>query len=233
MKKTGEKQKAPASSARLARKAHGRKPSQKFAVTNKTIIDGAAALFAERGYGLTTLGNIAEKIGIHVTGIYYYYDNKEQLAFDVISQSAEQLQESVKAAFGRLPAGASALDRIKIAIDAYLECVLGPAHLMRAAARITSQISPDIRYQALERMRNQNHLWYLLIKDAIAEGDVRSDLDPKFMQMILLGSMNWTIEWFDPTLGPTEPLARTLKATILEGLVPQPRRRTSHSGKSK
>jgi AcrR family transcriptional regulator len=226
MNKSPTKKRNAASSERPSRKAKGRKPSQKFAVTKKTIIDGAAALFAERGYGLTTLSGIAERIGIHVTGIYYYYDNKEQLAFDVISQSAEHIQSVMKAAFRSLRTRASALSRIETGIDVYLYCVLGPENLMRAAARITSQISPETRNQALERMRDQNRLWYQLIKDAIAEESIRSDLDPKLVQMILLGSMNWTVEWFDPKVGPIEPLARSLKAAFLEGLLPLARRRS-------
>ena len=68
---------------RSSRKARGRKESSKSALTRKGIVDGAAALFAERGYKLTTLNDIAETIGVHLTGLYYHYDNKEELAADI------------------------------------------------------------------------------------------------------------------------------------------------------
>ncbi len=201
-----------------SRKARGRKASTKSALTRKVILDGAAELFAERGYKLTTLNDIAEKIGVHLTGLYYYYDNKEQLASDVIASSAVTIREALDAAIAELPEGATALAKIEVAVDVYLECVLGPAHLMRAAARITSQISPEMRSQALTGIRENNQLWFGLIDAAIAEGTIRPDLDPKLMQMTMLGAMNWTIEWFDPSLGPTAPLATTLKTMFLDGI---------------
>ena len=201
-----------------SRKAKGRKPSTKSASTRKVILDNAASLFSERGYKLTTLSDIADQMGIHLTGLYSYYDNKEQLAFDIIAHSAVFIREALDAAFAALPAHSSALARIETAIDTYLQCVLGPEHLMRAAARITSQISPETRDQGLMGIRENNQMWQRLIEEAIAEGSIRTDLDVKLMRMTLLGAMNWTIEWFKPNVGPTGPLAKTIKTMFLDGI---------------
>ena len=199
-------------------KARGRKPSQKSVATRQLILDGAAALFAERGYGLTTLADIAESIGIHLTGLYYYYDNKEQLACDIIASNAENIRSALEEAIDLLPKNAGALSRLSVAIDTYLNCIHEPANLARAAAKITSQLSEDARGPALEGTRENNSLWLELIEQAIAEGTIRSDVDPKMIQMSLLGSMNWSVEWFDSNKGPTAPLAKTIKAAFLEGL---------------
>jgi AcrR family transcriptional regulator len=138
-----------------SRKARGRKASTKSALTRKVILDGAAELFAERGYKLTTLNDIAEKIGVHLTGLYYYYDNKEQLASDVIASSAVTIREALDAAIAELPEGATALAKIEVAVDVYLECVLGPAHLMRAAAHHLADLARDAQPGAHRHPREQ------------------------------------------------------------------------------
>lgn len=182
------------------------------------IIDGAAALFAERGYGLTTLGDIAERVGVHLTGLYYYYDNKEQLAADIIASNAAHIRSALEEATSSLPRNAGSLARLSVAIDTYLACIHESEDLARAAAKVTSQISPKVRNQALEGTRENNRIWLELIEAAMDEGSMPAELDAKMIQMTLLGSMNWTVEWFDPAKGPIAPLARTIKSVFLEGL---------------
>jgi len=206
------------SAHRLSRKAQGRRPSRKSAATRQTILDAAASLFAERGYGLTTLNDIAESVGIHLTGLYYYHDSKEQLASDIIASNSDHIGAALQEAIASLPVTAGPLARISQAIDTYLDCIHAPENLARAAARITSQISSETRDKALEGTRENNGIWRALIEAAMAEGSIRSDLDPTMIQMALLGSMNWTVEWFDSERGSPAPFARVIKAAFLEGL---------------
>lgn len=203
---------------RVSRKAYGRKASQKSADTRKLILNCAADLFSERGYGLTKLTDIAEKAAIHLTALYYYYDNKEQLAFDVVLNSGQKSRRALEQAVEALPAHTTARRRIEVAIEIYLNSILGPDEFMRASTRIVSQISRDARDGALSETRNMNHFWEQLIQEAISEGAIRTDLDPKMIRMMLLGSMNWTVEWFRPELGSPAPYIKTLQAAIFEGI---------------
>jgi len=47
--------------------------------TRRRIIDAAAHLFAERGYGATTLDQVAERAGVAVQTVYFHFGNKAAL----------------------------------------------------------------------------------------------------------------------------------------------------------
>jgi TetR/AcrR family transcriptional repressor of nem operon len=60
------------------------------------LIEAARALFHLRGYGETSLADIAKESGVPVGNVYYYFKTKEDIASAVIEQHAERL-----AALGR------------------------------------------------------------------------------------------------------------------------------------
>ena len=50
----------------------------------KTIIEAGAHVFFEKGYHLTRMDDIAERMGVSKGAIYQYFNSKEQLFFDVV-----------------------------------------------------------------------------------------------------------------------------------------------------
>ena len=50
----------------------------------KKILYTAENMFFERGFQQTTMRNIAELVGISVSNLYLYYDNKEAIFADVV-----------------------------------------------------------------------------------------------------------------------------------------------------
>jgi AcrR family transcriptional regulator len=65
----------------------GRRGAQSRA-TRRRIIDAAAALFIENGYGTTTLEQVADRAGVAVQTVYFHFGNKRTVlkeAVDVAS----------------------------------------------------------------------------------------------------------------------------------------------------
>jgi AcrR family transcriptional regulator len=56
----------------------------------------AADLFFTRGYEATTVREIAGALGIKSASIYYHWQNKEEILFDLISSAMEQLTAGVR-----------------------------------------------------------------------------------------------------------------------------------------
>lgn len=48
------------------------------------ILDGAASMFAERGFDGTSIATIAQKCGVSKALLYHYYESKEALLFDML-----------------------------------------------------------------------------------------------------------------------------------------------------
>lgn len=56
----------------------------------KRIIDGAAQVFAERGYRLTTIDQIGQALGLSKGAIYIYFKSKEELFVAVLQAIYER-----------------------------------------------------------------------------------------------------------------------------------------------
>src|SRR4029450_11623696 len=62
------------------------------------ILNRCARLFAERGYARTSMSEIASACGSSKALLYHYYENKEQLLFDLLEDHFIKLEEAVNAA---------------------------------------------------------------------------------------------------------------------------------------
>ena len=47
--------------------------------TAERILDAAESLFAEKGYSATSLGDVADRVGIRSPSLYNHFRNKEAL----------------------------------------------------------------------------------------------------------------------------------------------------------
>jgi AcrR family transcriptional regulator len=60
------------------------------------ILEAAIALFAEKGYGNTSVREIVGEVGVTKPALYYYFENKEGL-FRAILEQAEQKEAAILA----------------------------------------------------------------------------------------------------------------------------------------
>ncbi len=205
----------------VSRKALGRKATRKAEATRQQILDAAAALFAERGYSLTRLSDIAQRAGMHLTGLYYYYDNKEELVSDIICHVPARVAAALKEALAALPPETSKRKRLETAFTVYLTHILKDDDYVRADHRIASQISPEVRARAIDISRDINTIWRSLLDEAAAAGEIRSDIDMTMLRMLMLGAMNWSVEWFRSEISPPSRLAEAMTVLFFEGAGPR------------
>jgi TetR/AcrR family transcriptional regulator len=83
----------------------------------------AAKLFAERGYARTSMSEIAAACGSSKALLYHYYENKEQLLYDLLEVHFIKLEESVKAADAL---GVPPVERLRGLIAALLAATRAP-----------------------------------------------------------------------------------------------------------
>ena len=66
----------------------------------KEICDVAAKLFVERGFEKTTTRDIASAAGVNTSAIYYYFEDKEsilyELLIDIMNNSLRQMRDIEK-----------------------------------------------------------------------------------------------------------------------------------------
>ena len=87
------------------------------------ILNGAAVVFAEKGFSRATMDDIAKKIGVSKGALYLYFKSKGQLFEELCRASSRNLEENLNSAF-------SGMD-IEKGADAYFdkEMRLSAAHV--------------------------------------------------------------------------------------------------------
>lgn len=109
------------------------------------ILDAAALLFVRQGYGATTLGDIADSVGLARNSLYRYFPDKEHILLRWFARETGPLAARSVAV---LDADRPPLERIEEWVDLQLDYVADPAHALGAQLmQETEALSPTARRQ--------------------------------------------------------------------------------------
>jgi AcrR family transcriptional regulator len=198
---------------------------KKSVQTRERLLDAAAKVFRDKGYAGARLADIAQRAEMHVPGVYYYFDSKEALVEEVLRAGVARAFSFVEERVAEVPEGGSALERLRAAIEGHVLVVLEIGDYTSANIRIFGQLPDEIRRHHLAQQRAYGDLWRKLLEDARAAGEVRADLDLSVLRMLILGALNWTVEWYRPGTLSAAEVARNATTMICEGVgVSRPRR---------
>jgi len=207
--------------------------TQKSAQTRQRLVDAAANVFRAKGYAGARLVDIADLAEMQVPGVYYYFASKDDLVEAVLREGVAKAHAFVEDRVAAVPPGSPALDRLRAAIEAHVLVVLEIGDYTSANIRIFGQLPDDIRRRHLAQQRRYGDLWRSLLEDARAAGELRSDLDLSVLRMLILGALNWTVEWYHPGAQTATEVARHATTMICEGVgLPAQRDRPQGSGPS-
>jgi AcrR family transcriptional regulator len=170
----------------------------KSARTRRRILDAAAAVFSEQGYG-ARLSDIAERAGMKAGSLYYHFESREDLVGEVLRLGIQRSWDEVALAVGRLPSAAKPLERLAAAIRAHTKAIVGRSAYASAQARIVSQLPPDLARSHRKDMRQYGEYWHDLFDAAKEAGQIDGEVDLFVARMLAFGAMNWTSEWFVAT----------------------------------
>src|SRR2546423_10801248 len=79
----------------------------------------AARLFAEKGYHGTSIGDLAEAMGVQKGSLYAHTDSKQDLLYETMRDGADAFH----AALDVIPDGLPATEKIRLALRAHLRVV--------------------------------------------------------------------------------------------------------------
>jgi len=196
---------------------------RKSEISRGQILDAAAAMLRRRGYGNTTLRAIADVAGIQAGSIYYHFASKDEIMDAVLERGVAAVYEAVRDQLAALPppsTGSDHLRRIETAVTAHLEALLSHGDYTSASIRTYGEVPEAFQQKAQPLHEAYVVLWQELLGAAQADGAIRADLDLSLLRTMLLGSLNWTVEWYDPTLRPVQDIARQAVDVLFRGIAP-------------
>lgn len=186
--------------------------------TRERLLEAAATTLSRLGYAGTRLADVGEEAGVQGPAIYYYWASREQLIEEVVTVGTIRLREFVVAALDAAPADATALDKLDIAIDAHLRQLMSSSAFAHAVIRNVGQLPDAIRKRQLVEERVYVKVWRDLFREAVASGELRSDLNPELVQLLIIGILNWATEWWSPKRGSLEEVVATAQAIVRRGI---------------
>ena len=159
----------------------------------KKIREAAAQLFSEKGFENTTTRDIAGAAGINNAALYYYFDNKEQLLYQIleevirnglekiteVEQSSRPFQEKLALILRIHTRGAVDFNKMKLLV-----------HEQRS-------LSPEHREELKERQRLYVGRLVKILEQLRDRGEMQ-DLDLTVCAYAFFGMVSWAYRWYRP-----------------------------------
>jgi AcrR family transcriptional regulator len=168
------------------------------------ILHHATQLFGSRGYGQTSIRDIAAAVGMLPGSVYYHFASKEALLAAVYTEGIERSIATVEAA---IAAKTNPWDRLEAAAVAHLSLLLADGAL--AAIIGDGRNQPIAARDALIQQRNR---YEAVFRRLVADVDLPPCVQPGPFRLALLGALNWALTWYRPDGDPPEVVARDLFA---------------------
>ena len=192
------------------------KAKNESASRERDIVATAARLFKEKGYRATTLEDIAAAVGMLKGSLYYYIRSKEELLYLVV-------RDPIRQVYGELEAIVAAdlpfTEKITRAIANHM--TVFHLHYPHIAVYLHDyrHLMDKLEQNVIETPKQYQRLWDTLLRQGIAAGEIRDDVDVTMAGYALLGMCNWTYRWYNPSgrLSPQE-IAAVFTKIALQGL---------------
>jgi AcrR family transcriptional regulator len=153
-------------------------------VTRRKILDAAIDVFGEVGYAAAAWGTIIERTGMTKGALYHHFDSKESLASDIIDEGSAALLGAFRNACGP---GSPALENMIHGTFAIAN-VISVDKTARAAEQLTAVLG-GFNDAAARSYGNWVAEMAGEARRAIAEGDLRADVDPDLVSQAIIGAM--------------------------------------------
>ncbi len=173
----------------------------------------AARLFAEKGYHGTSIGDLAEAMGVQKGSLYAHIDSKEDLLWEVARGGAEAFH----AALDGVPDDGSALERIRAALRAHLRVVAEQLDVATVFVREWRYLGVKHRELFLAERRRYEERFRALFREGRELGELRTDLDDATAALLALSAANWAYTWLQPG-AETDELADRFTALLVDGM---------------
>jgi AcrR family transcriptional regulator len=173
----------------------------------------AARLFAEKGYHGTSIGDLAEALGVQKGSLYAHIEGKEDLLYEAMRAGAEAFH----AGLDEIPEQLAATEKIRLALRAHLRVVADQLDVATVfvqewkyleGARLDEIVAERRRYE--ERIRE-------LFREGREQSELRTDLDENMAALLFLSAANWAYAWLRKG-ADTDALADRLHVLLVDGM---------------
>jgi AcrR family transcriptional regulator len=156
-----------------------------------SILRAASKVIARNGFEGASMRAMAARCRIGLSGIYYYYKNKDELLFAIQHHAFSTLVESLKE---RLAAVEAPQQKLRAIIENHFQFFVDNTDEFRVCVHEINSLSGKY-YKTVLAVRQE---YFRLVRDVIGQVLRRSQYEIDMATFFLFGSLNWVYMWYDP-----------------------------------
>ena len=184
-----------------------------MATRREELTRTAARLFAERGFHGTSMGDLAEAMGLQKGSLYSLTGSKQELLQETLRRGASAFH----GALDGVPEDGAAVERIRLALRAHLRVVAEQLDVATVFTREWRYLEGEAREVFLGERRRYEERWRSLFREGVDSGELRTDLDVAAAALLVLSAANWAYTWLSPGRD-TDELADRFTAILVDGV---------------
>jgi TetR/AcrR family transcriptional regulator, cholesterol catabolism regulator len=173
----------------------------------------AARLFAEKGYHGTSIGDLAEAMGVQKGSLYAHIDSKADLLWEVARDGAAAFHFALDG----IPDELTATEKIRFALRAHLRVIAEQLDIATVFIREWRYLDGQRREEFLAERRRYEERFRALFREGRERGELRTDLDDSSATLLALSAANWAYTWLKAGTD-TDELADGFLAVLLDGM---------------
>src|SRR5215212_1177686 len=173
----------------------------------------AARLFAEKGYHGTSVGDLAQALGVQKGSLYHHIASKGDLLWEVAAEGAAAFHAGLDAIDDALPAA----EKIRLALRAHLSVVADQLDVATVFVKEWHALEGERRDRFVAERRRYEERIRDLFREGVEGSELRTDLDAQTAALLFLSSANWAYTWLRPG-ADTDALADRVFAALLDGM---------------
>jgi TetR/AcrR family transcriptional regulator, cholesterol catabolism regulator len=177
----------------------------------ESILRTSARIFAEKGYHQASIRDIARATRVSLSGLYYYFQSKEELLFLIQDRAFGTLLESLHSKLGTTD---DPVRKLRILIENHLRYFVSNMAEMKVLSHEGGSLTGEFRRSVNSKKRRLSEIAMEILREIRPD----SALDLRVATFALFGMMNWVYNWYRPDEDvPVDRMAEDMCKLFLGG----------------
>jgi len=184
------------------------------------ILSEAAMLFKEKGFGGTSMRDLAEKVGMEAASMYNHIKSKDEIleliCFKIANQYISQLQEIENT-------NQTFQEKLNAIIGLHVQLIIEDAASVSVANNDWKYLSNDKKEQYKETRKSYEKSFANIIEQGMQNGEFKK-MNVSVALFTMLSSLRWIELWYKPSREITpQELEEDLKTLLMKGMLTEDR----------
>jgi len=162
-------------------------------VLRERICTAASTLFIRRGFGATTMQDIADALGISRPKLYYYFKDKGGILETLVSNVPVEAHRRAQAVLASKDL--DSVQQLRELIVQHADLILTRPLEFRLLDMSLEHLPKAMQTRAQKAKRGLLDAFTAVIREGAKEGRFRP-VDPRVAAFAMIGMCNWTAAWF-------------------------------------